>query len=533
MRRLIIITIVLLAATAFVTVIYFKNLNTPGMHTSETMRTIPDNAALVLEFNNEDSFYDIFKGNKLFFSVIGKQPLVELDTLRKQLLTSPSLEKYFTGQNIYISLHPSKNNSIDLLLTIATAKGFEVTAFDQLVKQADKRLLITPVLFNGKKGYTIYSAILKKRFYLLNKEDGIYSGSFSKDLIDQCAQYNPQRERQSFLMLPDQQNSNSLATLYVNYNSLNPLFEQLFKNKNTDIFRSFRLLPALAALSLNFKNDALLFTGFSNIQHDSSPGYLNLFANQQPVANQIKDIFPSTTAYSINFAVSDPKKFKSDLSDLQAKASLQQEKELLFKKVKTETGINLIAEFNQMLGNEFAVVTTRYMEKFAIIALNNGSAFKPVMKNISTMSGDDMGQLNYNKLPFFLLGDAFSLFNHPWFMIIDNYLILANSETELKSYNDTYFNRKFQSKMQQYNQFDGLVAERSNVAWYINFKNAQPLLKRDLNDNFYSAFENNEPGWKNFYAASYQLITADKNFYTSFCMNLSQADSTIIKSNIR
>jgi hypothetical protein len=118
-------------------------------------------------------------------------------------------------------------------------------------------------------------------------------------------------------------------------------------------------------------------------------------------------------------------------------------------------------------------------------------------------------------------------------MIIDNYLILANSETELKSYNDTYFNRKFQSKMQQYNQFDGLVAERSNVAWYINFKNAQPLLKRDLNDDFYSAYENNEPGWKNFYAASYQLIAADKNFYTSFCMNLSQADSTTIKSNIR
>jgi len=87
------------------------------------------------------------------------------------------------------------------------------------------------------------------------------------------------------------------------------------------------------------------------------------------------------------------------------------------------------------------------MEKIChSISLNDGSAFKPVMKNISKMAGEDIGQLNYNKLPFFLLGDPFSLFNHPWFMVIDNYLILANSQAELKAITDTYINRKFQVK---------------------------------------------------------------------------------------
>ncbi|HWZ35596.1 MAG TPA: hypothetical protein VNW51_05515, partial [Mucilaginibacter sp.] len=62
--------------------------------------------------------------------------------------------------------------------------------------------------------------------------------------------------------------------------------------------------------------------------------------------------------------------------------------------------------------------------------------------------------------------------------------------------------------------------------WYINFKNAQPILKRDLNGYFYDKFENDETGWKSFYAASYQLISSNKNFYTSFCMNLSQTDTT-------
>ncbi|WP_299514346.1 hypothetical protein [Mucilaginibacter sp.] len=533
MRRLIIITIMLLMATAAITVVYFKNLNTPGLHAGQTMRSIPDNAAIVFEFNNDDGFYDIFKGNKLFASIIGGQQLNDLDVLHKQLLANPLIQKFFTGQNAFISCHPSKNHTIDLLLTIAATKELKPSYIDQLTKQTNKGLLVTPVLYDGKKGYIIYSTTIKKRFYLLTKEDGIYSGSFSKDLIDQCAKYIPQKDKQIFLELPEQQNSTSLANLYINYSQLNPLFEQVFKNKNTDIFKSFCLLPALAALNLNFKSDALLFTGFSNIQHNQAADYLSLFAGQQPVSNQLKDIFPSTTAYSICFAVSNPKKFKADLSDWYMKARLQHEKDSIFNKVKAETGINLITEFNQVLSNEFAVVTTRYMEKFAIITLTDGSAFRPVMQNISKMTSDGIGQLNYNKLPFFLLGNAFSQFNHPWFMIIDNYLILANSETELKSYYDTYINRKFQSKMLQYDQFDNLVAERSNVAWYINFKNALPILKRDLNDEFYAAFEYNEPGWKSFYAASYQLIAADKNFYTSFCINLNQVDSTTVKNNHR
>ncbi len=49
--------------------------------------------------------------------------------------------------------------------------------------------------------------------------------------------------------------------------------------------------------------------------------------------------------------------------------------------------------------------------------------------NISKMNDENSGQLNYDKLPFFLLGDAFSIFKRPYFMIIDNYLILANSPT--------------------------------------------------------------------------------------------------------
>jgi len=327
MKRLIITTIILLIAAVGVTVVYFKNLNPQAQRTSRIMHSIPSSASVVFEFNNDGGFYDIFNDNKLFTSLIGEQPIDDLDTLRKELLLNPLLEQFFTGQNIFISLHPLKNNSIGLLLTTSALNGFKATVIDQLAKQQNNGLLITPFYIDGKKGYTIYSDIIKKRFYLVNKEDDIFSGSFSKDLVVQVMQANPKKDETMFTLLPDQQNANSLANLYVNYNQLNPLFEQLFANKNTDIFKSFRLLPALSALSLNFKSNALMFSGLTDIQKNAPQAYLNLFINQQSVVNELKDIFPSTTAYSITFGISDPEKFKNDLSKWQVSAGLRREKD--------------------------------------------------------------------------------------------------------------------------------------------------------------------------------------------------------------
>src|SRR6187402_3784488 len=285
MKRIIIITIILFVATIAMTVVYFKTLNRTGPHTREVMLAIPDNAAFILEFNNEKGFYDMFSNSQLFTAITGKQTLTDLDILRKQLLQNPQLEQFFTGQNIFVSLHPLTNSTVDILLTTIASAKFKVTAFDDLAKQKNTGLVITPFTIAGKKAYVIYSDTLKKRFYLLNKEDGIFSGSFSKDLITQSAHYVAKKRQEAFVLLPDQQNANSLANLYVNYSQLSPLFEQLFKNKNTDIFKSFRSLPALAVLSLNFKSDALMFNGFSHIRDNEPQGYLNLFAAQQPVIN--------------------------------------------------------------------------------------------------------------------------------------------------------------------------------------------------------------------------------------------------------
>ncbi|WP_114938195.1 hypothetical protein [Mucilaginibacter endophyticus] len=529
MKRLIVTTIFLIIATVLVTVLYFKNLSPPGVRTGQVMHAIPDNAVAVFEFNNEKGFYEIFAGNQLLNAFVGHEKLQELDTLRKILITNPPLSQFFNGQNMFISLHPANNDDVNLLVTVSASKNFSPALFNNLNSSSKNALQVSPMQIAGSPGFNIFLKTIDKHFYIIQRGDNIFSGSFSKDLIDHSAIYQQDKGHNNFVPLPEQQNSNSLANLYINYNQLNPLFDQLFSNKTTDIFKSFRLLPAYAALNLNYKSDALMFNGFTTKQNNAT-SYLNIFSAQQPVENHLKDIFPATTAYSTSFAVSDSKKFEADLSQWHEKAGVSKEKNELLNKIKSEAGLFIKPEFEKLLGNEFAIVTTRYFEKFAIISVKDGSRLFPLMMNISNMVTDKVGQFNYEKLPFFLLGDAFSVFRKPYFMIIDNYLILSTSVSELESYSDTYFNRKFIGKTDQYTQFDNLLAERSNVAFFINFKNMQPVLKRDLKKPFYDAFENNNPGWKNYYGAAFQLTASDKNFYTNFCMRLNAPDTSAVKN---
>jgi len=531
MKKQIITTIILLIATAAITVAYFKNLNPPGSNTSRVMASIPDDASIIFQFTNEKSFYDIFNGNALLESVTGKNQIADIDTVRDVLLGNPLISKYFNGQSLFVSLHPLKGDGVELLLSLSAGKGFDDGLIDQIAAEKNSGLIVNPLHVQGVKGYSIYFNSIKKRFYVVDKGEGIFAGSFSEELAELSAQTKFKGDKQDFVLLSEQQNSNSLANLYVNYGQLTPLFSKLFVN-NTDIFRSFKLLSAKAVLSLNYKSDAFMFSGISTLQKGSL-SYLDIFTNQQPVANHLKDIFPATTAYSTNLSVSDPMKFGADLYQYHVKAGIQKEQDSLFKKIKAEAGISLRTEFNNLLGNEFAIVTTRYEEKYAIISVKDGSKLLPFMVNISNMVTDNMGQFKYNKLPFFLLGDAFGILKKPYFMILDNYLILATSQKELSSYSDTYLNRKFLSKTDAYNQFYDLLSERSNVAFFINFKNSQQILKRDMNPDVYSSFENNNPGWKSFYGASYQLSSADENFYTNFCMRLNNVDTTAVNNEFQ
>lgn len=525
MKRQIAGTIILLAIVVAITVAYFKQLRANGGTTVQLMQAIPNTAALVFEFDNDKGFYDLFAGNPVFDAVVGKSKIESLNALCNNVLQHPSLKPFFDQQHVFLSVHGQKGDSVNFLITVAAKQTPKGDLSDLLTGLNNRTLSTKKSTANGVDFYDIYLISLKKHFYVADAGQHILSGSFSKELVQQSAAWKPQKDSQDFVLIPDKQNHNSLANLYVNYAQLTPLFDQLFDEPNTGIFRSFRMMPAMATLTLNYKTDALMFNGYSNLAPKAS-SYLTLFKDQQPVNTHLADVYPSTTAYATAFAVSNPKHFIGSLTDFQQKAGIGQEEDDAYTKIKNETGVQINTEFHALMGNEFGVVVTRYDERYGIIMMKDGSALRPLLVNISNMVTDDIGQFKYEKLPFYLLGDVFSLLKRPYFMILNNYLILANSEKELHSYKDSYENQKLITKTQAYNEFDSHLPERSNVAFFLQFKNIFPILKRDLKSAFKDDVDPDQKKWGQFYGLSYQLSATEGNFYTNFYMRLSKVDTT-------
>jgi len=165
MKRQIFVTVILLIATVLVTFFYFKNLNTNTQHTSQVLSSIPNNASLIFEFNNDKGFYDIFADNKLFKNIIGDEKMAELAALKKLLLQNHLIQPFLDGQNLYVSLHPQKGNDIDFLLTTLVAKGFDPEMLELISKQPKSGLVINTISIAGKPGYTIYLNDLKKGLF--------------------------------------------------------------------------------------------------------------------------------------------------------------------------------------------------------------------------------------------------------------------------------------------------------------------------------------------------------------------------------
>ncbi len=523
MRGIILVTVFSFLIAITVTVFYFSKIKLPGQNTTNVTDQIPEDAVLVFEFKNDAGFYDLFKESTLLTSFIGQKKAYELQYLHDKLLKKSSLSSAFGKQGIFISLHTGTNSgNIEMLLTANSEGVIDLQkSLETIVKQTDGAL--GPEKIGNKTIQTIYFPALKEVFYVANNAR-VLAGSFSKALLLEFLDERKENKVSNLTQLSDQQNKNSIANLYVNYQQFPVLFNQLFRYQKDDFFRFLNNFPASAALSLNYKSDALLFNGYTQTD-TAAADYLDIFIRQKPIKSTIQAVYPINTALAVGFAYAETTTFLTALDSWQKKLHNDLKAKNLFNQIRNETGVAIQTVFRKQLGNEFAVVTTAENEKIAIIKVKNGSELEPFLRNISIEPDSLQSRLKYQNLPFYLLGKPFLHFKQPYFMLIDNYLLLANSQNEIDRYLENYHHQHFLNEDRQYYNFAALMAEQSNITFFIHLPNSFRILKNTLQPAFNKVFSGKGSGWKNYYAASLQLTASEDKFYTNFYLQQIQTEN--------
>ncbi len=520
MRKIILLTVLLFIAAITVTGFYFSKIRLTGQDTANVINQIPHDAALVFEFKNDPEFYNLFQESSLLTSFIGQKKAQELQYLHDHLIKQTALAAAFGNRNIFISLHPKINSkTIDLLLTTnADGRADLQQSLNALTRQTGGTLKAEKI--GNEIVLQLNFPALKEVFYFTNNA-GVVAGSFSKGLLLSFLNQKPENKIFGFTQLSDQQNKNSIADLYVNYQQFPVLFKQLFRDQQDDFFRFLSGFPASATLSLNYKSDALLFNGYTQSDTNAS-AYLSVFLKQQPIKNTIKTVYPINTASAVSFAFGQPSAFLKALDDWQTRLHQNLKAKALFNQIEKETGVSIQSVFRNQLGKEFAVITTSENEKIALIKVKNGAELEPYLRNTSLDPEAEKTRLKYENVLYYLLGEPFLYFKQPYFVLIDNFLLLSNSQTGIDRYLENYHQQHFLYEDQRYYTFNELLAEQSNVSFFIHLPNAYRNLKRNLQPDFSKTFNPKNFGWGNYDAAALQFTASENKFYTNFYLRQKQ-----------
>ena len=534
MTKIILFTSVLVVAVFTVAYLYFSNLSAGSRNIDQALSQIPNDAALVFEINNDQSIYDIFSDYQLFNALIGKQKQEEILLLKSLLVTTSEIFQKTEGQNMYLSFHP-KNDSVALLWIMPLPEEVEPGVIAEALA-TNRNMVLKKTDFEQTAIYELFFPTIKRTFFL-HIDANFICGSYSKNLFKDALNNKIPKISHALIEEINQansQNQNSPASLFVNFKGSIPYLQNFFKNNLNGNFELLNNFNAIAPLSMNFKSDALVFTG-STVTDTSKQNYFNLFLKQKAIKNTIKRVVPDNTANFISYGVSNYHEFHEGLLSLFKLRKEFDKLDGVLTKIRDESGISADRDLKKLWANEFITFQLSTQEKYAAIQLKNGRQMQFFMEPLSSRYSEEIWHIDYPGLFYYYFGDGLKQFNKPFYAILDNQMILSNSPGSIQRYLNRYSRNSLFTNT-DFVHFDKLVGDQSNISIFIHNQNSASNIKSLLRPAYADVFSNPEFGFKNFYGLSYQW-SSDGNrffttFYTGYNQNLIVDDKTTIPDSL-
>lgn len=516
MRKILILSSVLLIAIVVIASEYFSELSGNTNNFTKVLNNIPSDASVIISFSNDDSFHEIFKDYKPFDDVIGAEKATEQRLLYISLLNQQPLQQIAEGGRVFLSFHPSKNGSINFLYSMTLNGKFSA---DNI---SNSLYALRGVKIDKERNgiFVLHLPNAKANFYLYVAK-GMACGSFSEELVKRATSDATTKISQTFIgeinknLLRDE---SSPINLFIDHRSFSRFFSSFVRGRSDGNSSLLNNISGFSSLGMNFKSDALMFNGLST-PDTSTRCYLNLFLHQRPVFNQLKEQLPENTANYIMFGVSDFLKFHDELEKYFSQKGEGNQLKGLNNYVEKVSGISTKRDILPLLGNEFSVIETISRERFGLIKVANGTEINTRLKLISTQVASDIWRFNHSNLLYYYYGDPFKTFLKPYFAVIDNFLVVANTSEMVQKYLDDYTHRRFLASNQDFNGHDQLVANQSNVLYSINLKNSFAVIRTVLKKELAQSFESSNFGFRKFYGMSCQWSSDGVHFQANIYAN--------------
>lgn len=523
MRKISILIVALLIAVAGVTWWYFKNISEVTNSSSKIFNLIPNNSTLVFEYKNEDSFYKIFNDFTLFKGVLGDTCFKQLSQLKTFFISNPQIGRGLDKSELYFSLHPtSQNNANFLLLTTLAPTFLNESSASDFINLLHKNHELKNSIY-GKQ--TVFSTILNNKTFNFFIYQNILVGSFDSSLIRNSILKieNKEVSKPSFFDTQTQRNKNAIANLYINFAQLPAFFNNFSRYKNPKNTSSLKNFKAYASLNINYQSNAFMFSGVT-IADTTQKQYANLFLDQEPGRLNLISILPTDAASYCGYFVSNLSKFHKNLEQYFKQQNIYKQLTNQVNQISKKHSINIEKEFLKVIGNDFGFVQLASGDKVGLISANNSQRLSFLLSTISTPKQNNISHFDDYNLLYYIFGDPFKSFSRPYYTVVNNYLVVSNSQIVLQYFVKQYNQQKLLVSNDKYMLFQQYLSNMGNIFYFYHNGNYKAIQKSFLSKNAYKAFKSNAYKYQNIYGFSIQFSADGNKFFTNLYMNLNESE---------
>ncbi len=496
MRNTILFSALLFVAVIVASVFYFRSLDREHNQAAKPLKHLPEDTFLIVSLHNNEITDNIFKDFDVFEALLGKRQVELLTQFKNQILRHEEIGSFVQDADVYISFHPAQKGT-EMLLTIPTTTAVPEQQLPNLFHKMDARYKISETDTLGHRMYMLEYGSNDSVLHVLYHQN-IFFASSSKSLlsriVDKGIRHLPDEQIDFFLK---NSSRNTPLSIYFPHQKYDSIVHQYQRNDNGPFLDLFKNLQGQSAWNINFRQDALMLTGESELDQYSE-NYVSLFKNQQKKVQSLYGFFPANTSLYMEYSISDRSRFQKDLKDL-----FKRRKESISQEIDTTS---LGEQLEQVLGNEFACLETANQNYMAFIRLHDTTTWKELQVAQLDNITDSIFRFKSSNVLYRKMGDPLKPLVRPYVTVIEDVLVLANSSSTLREYREDWRSRNLLTGTLGFKNFEKLQSYEANVTLFIHTGNARQKIINSLNQPFQDNFKDTENfGFQDFYSWSVQL----------------------------
>ncbi len=457
--------------------------HTPTNTTASFYRFIPQNAAIVIRFNNLSQLRSELKNN----GVLGS--FDQSETYAK-FLKKVDIPQFIKTDTVSImAFVPVAGDSLAFLLT-TPYKG-DVPRLETLDEKS-----VNTVVYGSIR---LTRHVVDQSVYYSTVEENTLLVSSSGELLASVMDTKNSMETDPALeMLYKAANKESSASIFFNAKNNEPLARYILKN---DSLRTLSHFSDWISLDLDSGQDYLALNGMALARY-TSRNFINLFKGSMPIISNTPGIAPASADAILSFSINEWSNFAHNQQSYLGDHGIQ---DSLFRTTE-EVG-------HVYLNGGKAIVVHTYGAEFISQFLLG------LKKNAQDYQGSEIIELNDTSFLNDYFDPLIGEFQSRFYTVIENTFVFA-SDLETVQTIMAYRNRgETFDKSPGFTSVRGALADASNILFVSNSPGMEAIMEAEAEAQLLSDFKSSEPSELT-YAA--QVVTEDSFYHTHLVIRKNQ-----------